>query len=165
MVALMPECRCGKLLSISSSLLPCSYTNSFFSIAKLNCTLVAIKEVLSSSDESIFDAFKANGYQENEGFEIDRWIQSAKDLGLRLKSVSTISEESDRPYGKPKRMTLARVRDTFTRGTYLVWVQEHVLVLRDGILVDHNADISKAFKTSTNSRVLGLWKVMNPGGK
>jgi hypothetical protein len=131
---------------------------------------VAIKEVMSVPDSAILDVAKSHGYEENEAFDADAWIRTAKDLGLRLKTAEYKVIEGNSTNKKPKRMTLAKVRDTYPTGTYLVRLYDHVLVLREGQIVDTNFDITdyhaprKARKIRMNSKVYGLWKVLNPGG-
>lgn len=129
--------------------------------------MVAVKEVSRLPDHQILAAFRKNGYVDNQGMQTHRWHQAARDCGLileRVKEVKVAWQDVTRKnyWGEEYRSTrmvgysLATIRDTYTEGTYLVGIDSHALVLRNGRIVDPNMK-----RGMTRSVVCDLTRVVN----
>ena len=107
-----------------------------------NCTLVAIKEVTGADDAAVLAAVRKHNYKDNHGMYADDYMAAARDLGIKfgemkptfqlLPTAGTISGWS------AKRPTLKAVIAKLTKGTFFVRTRRHVLVVRDGAVIDHN---------------------------
>jgi hypothetical protein len=108
-----------------------------------NCTLVAIREITGRSDDAVLAAVRKHGYKDNQGMYANDYMNAAKDLGIKfgeMKSTLNFAKanSSTASYMTVKRPTLGVVASQLKKGTYLVRTHRHVLVVRDGKVVDTN---------------------------
>jgi hypothetical protein len=114
-----------------------------------NCTLVAIKEVSNKPDAEILAAFRRHNYKNNKGMWQDDYLKAGRELGLQFgetKSVWTlrVAERNElKEVGKDTfkfrySMTIGQVLKYLAKGTFLLRIRSHLLVVRDGKVVDLN---------------------------
>ena len=106
-----------------------------------NCTLVAVREVCGRNDEEILAAFRRHGYRDNHGMYPEKYHAAAKELGVEFGpvkyAIQIIPIASVEGYRRRPR-TIFRVLKALPRGTFFVSTRGHVLVVRDGVVVDPN---------------------------
>ena len=118
-----------------------------------NCVLVALKEVSGRPDHDIFDAVRRHNYKNNRGMYKDDYMAAAADLGIATEPSIYVS--SLRWSEKP---TVARViRALLQEGTWLVRTIGHILVVKNGRLIDKNMS-----KPRLGRRVVDVTRVLNP---
>lgn len=141
-----------------------------------NCTLVAIKEVTRKPDAEIIQAARKNGYVNDKGMRNSQWINAARQLGLELKEVAI---KPDGAHGRlvqyerynsyydqhmtcqrwlSPNFTLGEFIKEYPKGTFLISVMGHALVVRDGKVVDHNRWGNFGFRR----RMVSAHLVLNP---
>lgn len=127
-----------------------------------NCTLVAVHEVSRKPAEEIFKAFRNHGYKDNKGMVNHQWIGAARELGLELEEVNSRRDKNggtawDGRRWSESKLTLGEFIKIFVKGVYLISVQGHALVVREGKVIDKNYS-----KLSLRRRVYVIHRVLNP---
>ena len=110
-----------------------------------NCTLVALKEISGKSDAEILAAVRRNNYKNNQGMYQDDYLRAGRELGMIFgenKYCTTLFVDQFEgnvsiKYNIP-RITLSAILKKLGKGTFLVRTPRHVLVVRDGKMVDKN---------------------------
>ena len=128
-----------------------------------NCVLVALREVSNLPDEAILSAVRKHGYREDKGMYQGHYHAAAQNLGLLLgetvrpQAFFPAEASSGHVYSLPfRKMTINKVLPHLSKGVYFLRVEGHVMVVRDGRLVDHNWS-----KASLRRRVLDVTQVLN----
>lgn len=128
-----------------------------------NCVLVAIKEVTGLPDAEIFKAVRRHGYKNDHGMYQHDYHVALQELGTQLEKV----KYQELIAGAPAKatsirslhgLTINRALRFLRHGVYLVTTRSHVLVVRDGKLVDHNY----RWRSALGRTVYGVWRVLNP---
>jgi hypothetical protein len=112
-----------------------------------NCVLVALKEVSGKDDAEIFRAVRNHNYKNNGGMYQSDYMKAATELGIEMSDVRScyslfadqFNEMRSRGnFNIPSRTTLTAVLKKLNKGTFLVRTPGHILVIRDGRVVDKN---------------------------
>ena len=112
-----------------------------------NCTLMAVREFTSVSDDALWCAFHRCGWKPDYGTTIGQWTRAARKCGLKF-------GRSYGPAGHP--INLAHVIEKFPRGNYIVQILGHVFCLVDGKVVDRTG-----VETSMDANVYNVIPVLN----
>lgn len=111
-----------------------------------NCVLVALKEVSGKSDAEILAAVRRHNYKNNKGMYQDDYMKAGRELGMEfgeskyctfLYADEFSTMRSNGNFNIP-RVTLSAVAKKLNKGTFLVRTNRHVLVIRDGRVIDKN---------------------------
>jgi hypothetical protein len=127
-----------------------------------NCTLVAIKEITGADDAAVLAAVRKHNYKNNQGMYASDYMAAANDLGIKfgeMKSTLNFARANgpSAGYAMPKHPTLGVVASHLKKGTFLVRTKRHVLVVRDGKIVDTNWN-----KPSLRRDTFDYVEVLNP---
>lgn len=148
-----------------------------------NCTLVTVREACRKADAEILAAFRKRGYKDNYGCCTDVWLGAARDLGLQLNEIPfrTFRDRTKDRWEK-RAMTWRNVNysddcpeDNFVSvlkrhwtttvnkfcidhptGTFLIHVNAHAFVIRNGTILDPNVN-----RAGLTRYVRGAWEVLN----
>lgn len=126
-----------------------------------NCVLIALREVSGLPDQMILEAVRSHGYRNHRGMYQSDYHEAARDLGIQLGEVVAVrdlpvpdGDDFDRRWDR----SLGKVLPLITDGVYLVRVRGHLLVARNGRMVDHNQGV----RSRLRRRVVDVTKVLNP---
>jgi len=138
---------------------------------KGTCVLAALRQVLpeTTTDEKILRVCRKHGYQPEVGGMYDhQWLKACEELGIEFGVGNDYSRGCfasrydsnwgmEREYWKNTSLTLGQFcRTDGKKGTWLVTVRGHMLVVRDGVIVDHNYHLA-----GKRRRMLGAIEVRN----
>lgn len=134
-----------------------------------NCTLVAARQLLAPavSDDAILAAYRTHGYRDNRGMYEECYVAAMRDLGLQLEALpwcwnrrtEEVCGDGSGSAGTRERWmpaTLGTFCRLYRRGTYLVKVHGHALIVRDGAVVDPNTR-----RIGARRRVWSVYRVVN----
>lgn len=141
-----------------------------------NCTLVAVQEITHEDDAKIINAFLARGYKKGRGTVAPVYLGVLEDLGYAYEEVDTVNpgrkpkwgtknhrtwwgeeREVRTYYHARKYLTVSQFCRKHEFGTFLVRVDGHALVVRNGRMIDPNHVRSSGMKR----RVKGAWRITN----
>lgn len=135
---------------------------------KNNCVLVAIKEVSNLDDATILMAVRRHGYRNDRGMHQRNYMLAMSELGVRLGQLVSPPIEYElcgsddgwsRRSRRPRGSSLAELLGSaLSRGVHLVRTRGHLLVVRDGRLVDRNF----RHRPSLKRLVVDYVEVLNP---
>lgn len=123
-------------------------------ISKLpsNCVPLAFKEIYKNkSDKEILDAlYSVNGYVPGKGGRYSNYIKMFEKFNTKIiervyynfrkeiPELLNLNKTIQTGYSHYYRLTLSKFVKLFPVGLYLIRVKKHVLVIRDGIVIDPN---------------------------
>lgn len=142
-----------------------------------NCTHLAVREVTGAADADILREYLKVGWKPGEGEHVFNYRKILQALGAKIWPVPTDDLynphveiwvkrrrspwedwEDGREMLNPARfITLKEFLRRFQRGTFIVGVDGHALVVRDGRIIDLNMR-----STRTSRRVKSATQIMNP---
>lgn len=133
-----------------------------------NCVLVALKEATRLPDQVLLKTALNFNWTPNQGIEDVKTLAILKELGFTVSQRSDVIMNLARvdTYWNGKkcgfsmkfgRATLARVADQLMNGTYLVTTKDHMLVVRDGVVIDTNYSWTRG----SRRRITQVYHVVN----
>jgi hypothetical protein len=135
-----------------------------------NCTLVATRELTGLPDETITERFLKDGWKPGTGWYTGSVVAYLREWGFQVEHVDLTSESGAAPYTRrvhrrwygevtvyvQNGLTLKQFGKKYPTGAYLVTINRHALVVRDGRIVDPNFS-----KERTRARVKSAYRVVN----
>lgn len=117
-----------------------------------NCCAVALHELSGRSEHDVVSACIQHSvsFRRHRGMFRNEWLAAGSDLGLILDRRDCWNADCTLP-------TLKQWIDANPRGTFLIRVRRHVLVVRDGMIIDPNWN----GRTGSRRRVHEAFRVDN----
>ncbi len=94
-----------------------------------NCHLVAGMAVYGGDEDKLLAAWKRHGWVENTGMHSRDYHEALRELGVEVVKID---------WTEVRHRTVGQIMKQFPTGVYLVGVDAHVFVMRDGQIMDPN---------------------------
>lgn len=108
------------------------------------CAALALREASGADDLVVLEALREEGWTEGDGAWTEQWYAAARTLGLRLTRAGYAG------------LTLRQLCRREPLGLWLVETHNHLLVVRDGEVVDPRSG------GGPRRRVWAAWRVTTP---
>lgn len=113
------------------------------------CCPLALKYLSGLPDDVVLSVCESNGYEQKCGMEEFEWLESARELHIRLTRIN-LKEH------KLHRARLREVLSRFPKGRFLVYTNMHVFALDNGRVVDPINEVEDYI--GLDRIVIGLWR-------